>query len=46
MKVGLLLEGGAMRGMYTVGALDCLMKKIVKEYKRCTIWGWKIWKRA
>lgn len=26
MKVGLLLEGGAMRGLYTVGALDVLMK--------------------
>ncbi len=30
MKVGLLLEGGAMRGMYTVGALDCLMKNNIK----------------
>ena len=30
MKVGLLLEGGAMRGMYTVGALDYLMKNNIK----------------
>ena len=30
MKVGLLLEGGAMRGMYTVGALDCLMNNNIK----------------
>lgn len=27
MKVGLLLEGGAMRGLYTVGCLDVLMSK-------------------
>ena len=26
MKVGLLLEGGAMRGLYTAGVLDILMK--------------------
>ena len=24
-KVGLVLEGGAMRGMYTVGVLDVMM---------------------
>ena len=30
MKVGLLLEGGAMRGLYTVGALDNLMKNNIK----------------
>ena len=30
MKVGLLLEGGAMRGLYTVGALDVMMKNNFK----------------
>ncbi len=30
MKIGLLLEGGAMRGMYTVGVLDTFMKNDVK----------------
>lgn len=27
MKTGLVLEGGAMRGMYTAGALDVLLRK-------------------
>ena len=26
MKTGLVLEGGAMRGMYTAGVLDVLME--------------------
>lgn len=30
MKVGLLLEGGAMRGMYTCGVLDVLLKNKIK----------------
>lgn len=30
MKVGLLLEGGAMRGLYTVGVLDILMDNNIK----------------
>ena len=30
MKVGLLLEGGAMRGMYTAGVLDVLMENDIK----------------
>lgn len=30
MKIGLLLEGGAMRGLYTVGCLDVLMKNDIK----------------
>lgn len=30
MKVGLLLEGGAMRGLYTVGCLDVLMENDIK----------------
>ena len=30
MKVGLVLEGGAMRGMYTAGVLDYLMDKNLK----------------
>ena len=25
MKTGLVLEGGSMRGLYTVGVLDCLL---------------------
>lgn len=27
MKVGLVLEGGGMRGFYTMGALDYLMEQ-------------------
>ena len=27
MKTGLVLEGGAMRGMYTAGVLDVLMEQ-------------------
>ncbi|MBO5407789.1 MAG: patatin family protein [Clostridia bacterium] len=27
MKLGLVLEGGGMRGIYTVGVLDCLMEE-------------------
>jgi len=27
MTVGLVLEGGGMRGMFTAGVLDALMKK-------------------
>lgn len=27
MKIGLVLEGGGMRGIYTVGVLDCLMEQ-------------------
>lgn len=30
MKVGLLLEGGAMRGMYTAGVLDMLLENNIK----------------
>ena len=29
MKSGLVLEGGAMRGMYTAGVLDVLLEKSV-----------------
>lgn len=32
-KIGLVLEGGGMRGLYTIGVLDCLMdEKIQMEY--------------
>ena len=30
MKVGLLLEGGAMRGLYTAGVLDVLMQNNIE----------------
>ena len=30
MKVGLLLEGGAMRGLYTAGVLDELMENNIE----------------
>lgn len=30
MKTGLLLEGGAMRGLYTAGILDIFMEKGIK----------------
>ena len=31
MKVGLVLEGGAMRGLYTAGVIDTFLK----EKKEC-----------
>ena len=30
MKTGLVLEGGAMRGLFTAGVLDALMERGVK----------------
>ena len=30
MKIGMVLEGGAMRGMYTAGVLDVFLDKDVK----------------
>ena len=30
MKTGLVLEGGAMRGLFTAGVLDVLMERGVK----------------
>ena len=30
MKVGLVLEGGAMRGMYTAGVLDTFLDNDIK----------------
>ena len=30
MKTGLVLEGGAMRGMFTVGVLDVFIKEDIK----------------
>ena len=30
MKIGLVLEGGAMRGMYTAGVLDTFLDKDIK----------------
>ena len=30
MKIGLVLEGGAMRGMFTVGVLDVFIKEDIK----------------
>ena len=30
MKIGLLLEGGAMRGLYTAGVLDELMENNIE----------------
>ena len=30
MKIGLVLEGGAMRGMYTAGVLDTFLDNNIK----------------
>ena len=30
MKTGLVLEGGGMRGLYTIGVLDCFMDRDFK----------------
>lgn len=34
MRVGLVLEGGGMRGLYTAGVLDVFMENEIK-----IIWG-------
>ena len=31
VKTGLVLEGGAMRGMYTAGILDVLMEEKIRN---------------
>ncbi len=44
MKTGLVLEGGAMRGMFTAGVLDSWMDEqisfdgIVGVSGRCAVW--------
>ena len=33
MKTGIVLEGGAFRGLFTAGALDCLMdNQLLMDY--------------
>lgn len=40
MKVGLVLEGGAMRGMFTTGVLDTFLDNDIIYWciSRCFIW--------
>ena len=45
VKTGLVLEGGAMRGMYTAGVLDVLMEEKIQvggrrdwRFGRSCIW--------
>ena len=45
MKVGLVLEGGAMRGLYTAGVIDTFLKEkidvdtIIGDFSRSFIWN-------
>ena len=45
MKIGLVLEGGAMRGMYTAGVLDTFLDKdfwvdgIISVSAGVIVWG-------
>ena len=32
MKKGLILEGGAMRGMFTAGVLDVMMENNIEKF--------------
>ena len=36
MKTGLIMEGGAMRGMFTAGVIDVLMEEMCIRDSRCT----------
>ena len=33
MKIGLILEGGAMRGMYTCGVIDTFLDENIKVFE-------------
>lgn len=34
MSIGLVLEGGAMRGMYTAGVLDVFLENRIEDLKK------------
>ena len=38
MKTGLVLEGGAMRGLFTAGVLDVLLENKIKFVSWCSLW--------
>ena len=40
MKIGIVLEGGAMRGMYTSGVLDVLMDLDIPVDKIIGVSAW------
>ena len=40
MKVGLVLEGGGMRGLYTAGVLDAFLEAGIKVERRCISISW------
>ena len=51
MKIGLVLEGGGMRGLYTAGVLDTMMAENWKPHYVDSVGGpigriWIIWGTA
>ena len=40
MKVGLVLEGGGMRGLYTAGVLDAFLEAGIKSRLCCISISW------
>ena len=32
MKIGLVLEGGGMRGLYTAGVIDIMLDQVLQDY--------------
>ena len=40
MKVGLVLEGGGMRGLYTAGVLDAFFRSWNQSRRRCISISW------
>ena len=40
MKVGLVLEGGAMRGLYTAGVIDTFLKEKTCNMLLSSYWPW------
>jgi predicted patatin/cPLA2 family phospholipase len=32
MKIGLVIEGGGMRGLYTAGVIDIMLDQVLQDY--------------
>jgi predicted patatin/cPLA2 family phospholipase len=32
MKIGLVIEGGGMRGLYTAGVIDIMLNQLLQDY--------------
>ncbi len=45
MKTGLALEGGAMRGLFSAGALDFFLEERRLWWRRKNFFPWGVWKK-